>query len=309
MGSLRAVAREMNTSNATISRQVTQLEEHFGLRLLHRSTRHLRLTDDGQSLRTYARDLLEMVEGMEATLGRRKSSPSGHVRVGIPVSLGLLLVQRLPMLIERYPDLSVELVMEDSVVNLITETLDLAIVSGEVATPSLIRRNIGTALRIAVAAPAYLECRGSPRRHDELLQHDCIVRRLVANESQWRLIGPDGRIDITVVGAVSANNHEAVRCAALAGLGIALLPEYQVIDDLQASKLQRVLEDYTSEEMPAYVVYPSRRHLASRIRVVIDFMIAEVGRFRSRRAESIAPPFRPGDEAGPPTRNVVTLAA
>ena len=106
-GSLTAVAREVNASQSTISRQITELEEHFGLRLLHRTTRHLSLTDDGQDLHCHARSLLEIVDGMEAFLGQHKLLPTGHVRVATPVSLGLLLVGRLPILIARYPGLSV----------------------------------------------------------------------------------------------------------------------------------------------------------------------------------------------------------
>jgi DNA-binding transcriptional LysR family regulator len=113
-GSLTAVAREMNSNQSTISRQITQLEDHFGVRLLHRTTRHLSLTDDGQGLHDHARNVLEMMEGMEVALGRHKSSPTGHVRVATPVSFGLMLMAQLPLVMERYPGLTVELVMERS---------------------------------------------------------------------------------------------------------------------------------------------------------------------------------------------------
>jgi DNA-binding transcriptional LysR family regulator len=282
-GSLSAVAREMNASQSTVSRQITQLEEHFGVRLFHRTTRHLSLTEDGQSLHDHAQTVLETVEGMEAALTQNKSSPAGHVRVATPVSLGLVLMSRLPILMARYPALSVELIMEDHPGDMIEERLDLAIRSGEVTNMSLIKRSLGTVVRVAVAAPEYLEPRGYPRHPGDLAQHDCIVHRATPGVSEWRLIGPAGPVTISVQGKMSTNNHEAVRAAAVGGLGISLLPEYLIVDDVQAGRLRRVLPEYTSETLPAYLVYPSRRHLPSRTRAVIDFLIDEVHQLRSRR--------------------------
>jgi len=118
-----------------------------------------------------------------------------------------------------------------------------------------------------------------------LENHACIVHRVGQDDSEWRLIGEEGMVSVTVQGALSTNNHAAVRGAALGGLGIALLPEYQIVDDVRTGRLQLVLPDYTSEPLPAYLVYPSRRHLAPRTRVVIDFLIEEVQRLRSRRTK------------------------
>jgi len=284
-GSLSAVAREMNASQSTVSRQITSLEEHFGVRLFHRTTRHLSLTDDGENLHEHARSVLDMIEGMETALGQDKSSPSGHVRVATPVSLGLILMERVPDLMTRYPSLSVELVMDDDPGDMIERRLDLAIRSGEVVNQSLIKRSLGEIARVAVAAPEYLDRRGVPLQPVDLADHACIVHRVTPNDSEWRLVGGDGVVSVTVQGALSTNNHAAVRSAALGGLGIALLPEYQIVDDVLAGRLQQVLPDYKSEPLPAYLVYPSRRHLAPRTRVVIDFLITEVRRLRSRQTD------------------------
>jgi len=309
-GSLSAVAREMNASQSTISRQITHLEEHFGVRLFHRTTRHLSLTDDGESLHEHARGVLESVEGMETALGQHKSTPSGHVRVATPVSLGLILMTRLPLLTARYPGLSIELVMDDDPRDMIEEGLDLAVRSGEVVNQSLIKRSLGTVVRVAVASPAYLEHRGIPCSPGDLADHDCIVHRMTPNDANWTLIGPDGAVSVAVVhGALSTNNHEAVRGAALGGLGVALLPEYQVVDDVEAGRLWRVLPDYTSEILPAYLVYPSRRHLAPRTRVVIDFLIEEVHRLRSRRTEDAMAEMISRNAAMPAQGGMVPFAA
>jgi DNA-binding transcriptional LysR family regulator len=269
-GSLTAVAREMNASQSTICRHITQLEVHFGVRLLHRTTRHLTLTADGDELHGRARRMLESVEGMELALGRHKSLPIGHVRVAMPVSLGMLLMKGMPDFLKRYPGLTVELVMQDRFGDMVEERLDLAVTVGEVPGTSLIKRGLGSVTRIAVAAPDYLLRRGWPRQPNDFANHDCIVRRAMPGDEEWRLTGPEGTTGVAVRGVVSANNHEAVRNAAVNGLGIALLPEYLVVDDLIAGHLEHVLPEYGSETAPAYVVYPSRQHLALRTRTVID---------------------------------------
>jgi DNA-binding transcriptional LysR family regulator len=308
-GCLSTVAREMNASQSTVSRQITQLEDHFGVRLFHRTTRRLSLTDDGLGLRDHARNVLETVEDMELALGRHKSSPTGHVRVATPVSLGMLLMKRVPVLLAGYPGLSVEIVMEDHLGDMVEERLDLAVTIGEVASLSLIKRGLGTARRIAVAAPDYPQRRGWPLRPNDLADHDCIVRRVTSGDDEWRLTGPDGTIGVAVRGAVITNSHEAVRGAALSGLGIALLPEYLVVDDIKAGRLERVLPEYSSESSPAYVVYPSRLHLAPRTRVVIDFLIEEVQRIRAGRVDRApsASPLRA--EPNSPRGTVLPLAA
>jgi DNA-binding transcriptional LysR family regulator len=308
-GSLTAVAREMSASQSTISRQITQLEVHFGVRLLHRTTRHLSLTDDGAELHGRARIILELVEGMELALGQHKSLPIGHVRVAAPVSLGMLLMKRVPVLLARHPGLTVELVMQDRLGDMVEERLDLAVTVGEVPGASLIKRGLGTVTRIAVAAPDYLLRRGSPRQPEDFANHDCIVRRMTPGEEEWRLTGPEGITGVAVCGVVSTNNHEAVRNAALNGLGIALLAEYLVADDLRAGRLEQVLPEYGSETAPAYVVYPSRQHLAPRTRAVIDFLIEEVRQLRAVRAECVQSLSPLLTETGSRGGNIVAFAA
>jgi DNA-binding transcriptional LysR family regulator len=286
-GSLTAVAREMNTSQSTIGRYINQLEDHFGVRLLHRTTRHLSLTDDGVRLCSQARSILASVESMELALGQHKSFPTGHVRIAAPVSMGMQLMKCVPVLLERYPGLTVELVLQDRLGDLVEERLDLAIAVGEVAGLSLIKRVLGSATRIAVAEPEYLRRRGWPRQPEDLTNHDCIVRRIAPDDAAWRLTGPEGTINVAVRGLISTNSHEAVRNATLNGLGIALLPEYLVVDDLRAGRLEHVLTDYNSETAQAYIVYPSRQHLAPRTRVAIDFLVEEVRRLRSGRSEPL----------------------
>jgi DNA-binding transcriptional LysR family regulator len=274
-GSFSAVAREAHMSQSAITRLVAQLEQHFEVRLFHRTTRRLSLTDDGQALLAHARHVLESAEEMEAALGRQSGTPRGLVRLGTSIAGGLFLSTRLPALLARYPGLSVELVMRDQDTDMIEERLDLAFRSGDIADASLVARRVGVLGRAVVAAPIYLERYGAPTMPQDLTEHMCLIHDATAEPATWRFTGPDGPVIVRVSGAFIANDSEAVRRAARAGHGVALLPEIQLIDDLRAGRLFRLLEDYPSQRVPVHIVYPSRRNLAPRTRVVLDFLVEQ----------------------------------
>jgi DNA-binding transcriptional LysR family regulator len=284
-GSFSAVARQEGTSQSTITRQIGQLEDHFGVRLLHRTTRRLSLTHDGQDLLVHARHLLDTAQGMEAALGQHRSAPVGQVRFGTSVAFGLFLTPRLPALFARHPGLSVELVMRDGPLDMIEERLDVATHAGASPDSSVIVRQIGTFGRIAVAAPAYLARRGEPERPAALAEHECLVHARGPDVAAWLFGGPDGSFAVPVQGAFGANDSAAVHLAALAGLGVAMLPEIQVSDDLRHARLVQVLKDWTPPRTPALIVYPSRRNLAPRTRVVIDFVIEQVRPLQVQRTD------------------------
>jgi DNA-binding transcriptional LysR family regulator len=274
-GSFSAVARETHVSQSAVTRLVAQLEQHFEVRLFHRTTRRLSLTDDGQVLLTHARHLLEGADEMETVLGRQSGAPRGLVRLGTSVAGGLFLATRLPVLLERHPGLSVELVMRDQPSDMVEERLDLAFRSGEIADASLVARRAGNLGRAVVAAPIYLERHGAPATPEDLVAHICLIHDATADPEIWRFTGPDGPVSVRVSGAFIANDSEAVRRAARAGHGVALLPEIQLIDDLRAGRLFRLMEDYESQRVPVHIVYPSRRNLAPRTRVVMDFLLEQ----------------------------------
>jgi DNA-binding transcriptional LysR family regulator len=280
-GSFSAVARQERTSQSTITRQIGLLEDHFGVRLLHRTTRRLSLTHDGQDLLVHARHLLDTAAGMEAALGQHRSAPVGHVRFGTTVAFGLFLTARLPALFGQHPDLSVELVMRDGPIDLIEERLDLATQLGVAPDSSVVSRQIGTFGRIAVAAPAYLAQRGKPTHPSELERHECLVHARAADAVDWTFAGPGGPFTVTVRGAFSANDSAAVHLAAVSGLGIAMCPEIQVSDHVRRGRLVQILKDWAPTRAPAFIVYPSRRNLAPRTRVVIDFVVEQVRQLRA----------------------------
>jgi DNA-binding transcriptional LysR family regulator len=274
-GSFSAVARERELSQAAIARQISQLEEHFGVRLFHRTTRKLSLTDDGEMLLGLARPVMDSVEGMEAALGRQSSSAVGLVRVGVTVAGGRFFAPRFSALLADHPGLKVELIVSDRFGDMTEDRLDLAVRRGEITDASLVVRSAGISHNVAVAAPSYLERHGAPSAPAELATHSCVVHDTGQDSDLWMFSTPEGTQHIHVTGGFIANNSGAVHLAARSGQGIAFLPVVEVFDDLRAGDLIRVLGGFASPDLQISLVYPSRRHLAPRTRLVMDFMLQQ----------------------------------
>jgi DNA-binding transcriptional LysR family regulator len=285
-GSFSAVGRESGASHSAVTRLIGQLETHFGVRLFHRTTRRLSLTEDGQDLLSQARHLLEVAEDLEGTLGRNRLSPTGLVRIGVSVGGAMMLVPRLRLLFTRYPGLSVELVVRDRFGDMIDERLDVALQLGQPADASLVTRAVATFGHVTVASPAYLEKHGAPASPADLAAHACIIHETRPDSAVWHFTGSQGPVTVNVAGLLRVNNSEVARHAALAGYGIAQLPEQMVLDDIRAARLYRLLKDYPSQRQQGFVVYPSRRHLPLRTRVVIDYLVEQVKLVEARLAEA-----------------------
>jgi DNA-binding transcriptional LysR family regulator len=273
--SFSAVSRERRISQSAVTRQIAQLEQHFKARLFHRTTRHLSLTGDGQSLLIHARQLTGVADEMEEAFGHQSSSPTGLVRLGTSIAGGLVLAPRLPVLLARHPGLRVELVTRDQFSDMVEDRLDLEWRSGEITDASLVVRRVGETGRAVVAAPAYLERGSAPLVPGDLAAHICLIHSSMPDPDIWRFSGPEGSLAVSVNGAFIANDSVAVLRAVRAGHGIALLPEIEVVDDLRAGRLCRLLIDFPSQIVPVHIIYPSRRNLAHRTRVVMDFVIEQ----------------------------------
>ncbi len=276
-GSFTAVAREQNTSQPTISRQIATLEEHLGSMLFQRTTRSLTLTEDGRSFYDHARRAVETVLEAETAVGRRKGRPTGMLRLSAAVVMGRLhVVPRLPRFMERYPDVSVDLLMNDGFVDMVEEGIDLAIRVGELTDPGLIARRIGTTRRVVVATPDYLARRGEPVTPADLASHDCIVYSRLATGTTWPFHGPDGPMTVPISGRFHVNNTEGVRAAILGGLGIGMVPIWHFVEgEVESGGLSVLLSGFEPRPHPINAVYPSRRFLAPKVRAMIDFLAAE----------------------------------
>jgi DNA-binding transcriptional LysR family regulator len=274
-GSFSAVARERELSQAAVARQISQLEDHFGVRLFHRTTRKLSLTDDGQMLLGLARPVLDGVDTIEAALGKQSASPVGLVRMGVTVTASRLLSQRLPALLADHPGLKVELVVSDRFGDMVEDRLDLAVRVGEIADASLVVRRFGTAPLVAVAAPGYIERNGRPSSPADLASHTCIVHDIGSGSDVWTFVTSKGPEKFQVSGGFLANDVSAVHLAARSGYGIAVLALFQVLDDLRSGELVCVLNEFPVPGIPLSLVYPSRRHLAPRTRLVFEFIVEQ----------------------------------
>jgi DNA-binding transcriptional LysR family regulator len=253
--------------------------------LFHRTTRKLSLTDEGQDLVGRARHLLEEAESLEDTFGKDGGAPTGLVRIGIPVGAAIQMVPEFNSLLSKYPGLAVELVVSEQMDDLVAERLDLALRFGQPADTSLVSRTLATLGSGPVAAPAYLERYGAPEHPTDLANHVCIIHERGPDSTHWAFTGPDGQVDVEVSGTFRSNNSLIVRQAALSGYGIALLGDPLTINDIRSGRLYRLLPNYTVSRRPVFVVYPSRRHLAQRTRVVIDFLIDRFRQLEGRLRE------------------------
>ena len=275
-GSFSAVAREMGATQPAVSRQIGALEQHLAARLIQRTTRSLTLTEDGRDLLDHARRVLECVEAAETAVGRRQGAPSGLVRIATPSTFGRLYVAPLMRrLLDRYPDLSIDLHMSDSTTDMIAGGIDLAIRGGVIHEASLVARQIGSSARFVLASSDYLERNGTPVHPNDLARHSCIAFTQTALPNEWRFDGPGGSVAVTVAGRFRSDSSEAIRAAVLAGVGLALTPSWVFGAELATGRVRAVLQPYHAEQVPIHAVYPSRRHLAPRTRAVIDFLLDE----------------------------------
>lgn len=275
-GSFTTVARQMNTTQPTVSRQIAALEEHLGARLLTRTTRTLTLTDDGRVFYDHALRALEVLGEAENAVGRRRSRPSGILRIATPAVFGRLhIVPRLSAFLHRYPDVAVDLVMSDTFTDLAEQGIDLAIRVGEISDPGLITKRIGLVRRVAVASPAYLRARGTPRTPADLADHDCIVYTRLSTGNRWVFEGDAGPVTVKVKGRYRADNSEAVREGVISGLGIAVIPAFAFTEEIGSGKVKVLLKKNEPRRLPMHAVYPSRRFVSLKVRAMIDYLSHE----------------------------------
>jgi DNA-binding transcriptional LysR family regulator len=278
--SFTAAARALGLSKSAVSKQVSRLEDRLGVRLLNRTTRRLSLSEAGEAFYERCRRVLAEAEAAEAAVSHLAAAPRGTLRVNAPMSFGLQhVVPALPKFLGRYPEIDVDLALNDRYVDLVEEGYDVGVRIGRLADSSLIARRLARSRRLAVAAPAYLRRRGSPTHPSDLRRHDCLTYAYQAERAgQWRFRGADGAVRVEVGGRLRANNGDALREAVLAGMGIALLPTFIAGDDLRAGRLVELLPGWREEsEGEVHAVYPAMRNLSPKVRVFVDFLVDRFG--------------------------------
>jgi DNA-binding transcriptional LysR family regulator len=274
-GSFSAVAREMDMIQPTVSKQLTALEEKLGVRLLNRTTRKLSLTEAGREYYERCKRILDEVQELESEVSDLQNRPTGTLRINAPVAFGHLYLVPLSFHFRRkYPELALDLSLNDRYVDLIQEGIDVAIRFGELEDSQLVARHVGSSARICVASPAYLQSKGRPRVPADLKNHNCLTYTyLFGNE--WRFDGPDGPQPIRVFGDYRANSGLTIRAAALEGIGIANVPAFVVREDIESGRLVPVLGEFGPAPVKISAVYPSARLLSRKVKLFVDYMQQE----------------------------------
>lgn len=270
-GSFSAVSRAMGLSQPTVSKHVASLESRIGARLINRSTRQLKLTDAGQEHYEHCVRILDDLAESESSVGSGKSQPVGTLRISTPMAFGRL--QILPHLwkfLDEYPELSVDVLMDDHNIDLVKEGIDVVLRMGPMANSSLIAQKIGNSVRVTVASPEYLSKQGKPTAPAELKGHQCLVFTLLATRNEWHYTGPKGAEKVRVNGRFSSNSPDAIRAATLAGMGIAVVPIWLIEDYLASGELLIILEDYKPVSIDIHAAYPDRRFVPSKVRYFIE---------------------------------------
>lgn len=277
-GSFTAAAERLGMSKSVVSKYVTRLEDRLGARLLNRTTRRLSLTEVGRAFYTRSqRGLLELEEA-EAEVSRLQGEPRGQLRLNSPMSFGILhIAPLLPAFQARYPELRVDMVLDDRKVDLVEEGFDLAIRIGELPDSTLVARRLGPCRHVVCATPAHFERYGQPQVPEDLATHPALTFKYHSAPDEWRFLAPDGGYrQVALDSRLQMNNSLALREALLAGAGVALTPTFVVGPDIRAGRLKAVLGDYTAMAVSIYAVYPQRKHLSPKIRAFVEFMAAQI---------------------------------
>jgi DNA-binding transcriptional LysR family regulator len=286
-GSLSGAARSLPSSLTAVSRQISALERHFGTKLLHRTTRRLALTDDGRMLYERAKAILGEFRQVEAAL-TGDHEPSGRLRIAAPTLIGrLLLAPVLAEFLRRYPAVSIDLQLVDRSVDMIEEDIHLALRIGHLPDSDLVARKLGDIQMIVCASPFYLERRGVPQTPAELSAHDCLAFSEIPGAAEWRFRqNAKSKWKIPISPRLWANSLDALVVAAKEGSGLVRVPSWQVMDEINAGNLRRVLQGYEPPATPLHLLSQPSRLASPKTRVFADYLTAQWQsneRFTTRR--------------------------
>ncbi len=282
-GSFAGAGRQLELSPAAISKNVSELESHLNVRLLHRTTRRMSLTEAGTLYYERVVRILDELEEADGSIGPLQRAPGGVLRVSAPMTLTLVcLSTAIPGFLKQYPDVSMDLRMDDRQVDIVGEGYDLAIRgSDKLEDSSLIARKLLTLRHVVCAAPAYFERFGTPETPDDLRAHNCIRFSLSGHANEWEFRGSDRAVRVPVNGRLKASSSLAVRDALRAGFGLSLIPWLYVRDDIEQGRLCTVLDGWSAVETGVYAVYPSRHFIVAKVRAFLDFLAEEMKGFET----------------------------
>ncbi|HVW93046.1 MAG TPA: LysR family transcriptional regulator [Devosia sp.] len=274
-GGFSSAARQYGRSKALLSKYVTDLEDYLGVRLMNRTTRKLSLTEAGEAYYREASQLLQQLDDLDASISDQTSAPRGLVRVSAPRNFGeRTLAPAIFEFLKTYPDVSIDLRLEDRYVDLVDEGIDLALRISTMTDSSLIARKIADMRLVIVGAPALVARVGKPKTPDSLRGLPCIVDTNLQGQANWRFVEDGKTVSVHVSGPVRVNSPLASLQAATMGLGFAAIPSYLADPAIDSGELVSVLEAFVPDGQTLQAVYPHRRHLAGKVRALIDHLVA-----------------------------------
>ena len=273
-GSFVRAAEALQVSKTAVSRLIGDLEARLGVRLLHRTTRRLSLTAEGEVFHARCKALTADVEEAEAEVTARAGEAVGQLRLNVPVSFGLMHLAPLwPAFLQQHPKVTLDVTLADRIIDLVDEGYDLAVRIAQLPASSLVSRKIASTRLVLCASPDYLRRHGEPSHPADIARHAVFTYTLLATGDTWNFEGPDGPVEVKVTPRLRSNNGDTCCAAALQHQGIVLQPSFMVSHHLRAGALVEVLPQYRSLELGVYALYASRRHVTPKVRVVIDFLV------------------------------------
>ena len=274
LGSFAAAGRVLGLSASAVGKAVSNLERQLGVRLLQRSTRSIRLTEEGRLFHERCRRVLDDLDDAQASLAQAVAVPRGRLRVSVPIVSYHFLLPVVPEFVASYPDVELDIDFNDRIVDMIEEGVDVAIRSGDLPDSRLMSRTLRPFQMLLCAAPSYLERYGVPDDPRALDEH-LAVRFRFPNSGKlqdWPLTLSEGEPELRIRTAFSCNNMEAVRGATVAGLGIGCMPDFLVRSTLAEGRLRTVLDGFIDGPGHFHLLWPSSRHLSPKVRVFVDFL-------------------------------------
>jgi DNA-binding transcriptional LysR family regulator len=273
-GSFVGASDALDMSKPAVSRHVADLETRLGVRLLHRTTRKLSLTEEGEVFYARCTELLGNIEEAEAEITSRSGQATGQLKVSAPVSFGLLHLAPLwAEFMARHSKVVLDVTLSDRMVDLVEEGFDAAVRIARLPSSSLISRKLSSTRMILCASPTYLKLRGTPTQPSELAGHTVVAYSLLSMGEVWQFAGPQGHVEVKVEPRMRTNSGDTCRAVALRHQGLIIQPSFLVSDDLRSGALVELMPDHRSIEMGIYAMYPSRKHVLPKVRLLIDYLV------------------------------------
>ncbi|MEO1671491.1 MAG: LysR family transcriptional regulator [Cyanobacteria bacterium J06631_2] len=278
-GGFAAAARKMGVSRSTVNKLVINLESELKVQLLQRSTRQVNPTPTGLAFYERCLNILADLEAAEIAVSELQTTPKGTLKINAPMSFGTLcLSQALAKFAVQYPELQIQLTLDDRFIDPISEGYDLTIrIAQPQASPSLVCQAIAPIPRVLCASPDYIKKHGVLQHPEQLKDHSCLHYGQVITGNQWQLIKSDREYRVTVKGVLCSNNGEVLKDAAVMGLGVALLPTFIIQPELDLGRLVQVMEEYQPPAVELCLIYPLNRHLNTKIKLFVEFIKSYLG--------------------------------